>query len=91
MQHRLGSAQLGSSSVEKDLGVPVDNKLYMSEHCTAAANGYINKGISSRYKDVIITLYSTLVRPHLEYCVQFWSLLYKKDLDRLERVQRIAM
>lgn len=88
VQHKLGSAQLGSSSVEKDLGVVVDNKLYMSEQCTALTKGYIKKGISSRYKGVI---YSMLVRLQLEYCVQFWSSLYKKDLDRLVRVQRTAM
>ncbi|GAB0181466.1 mitochondrial enolase superfamily member 1 [Grus japonensis] len=84
VQHRLGSTWLESSSVERDLGVLVDNKFNMSEQCAAVAKkanrmlGCINKGITSRDKEVIIPLYSVLVRPHLENCVWFWSPLYKK-------------
>ncbi|GAB0186081.1 mitochondrial enolase superfamily member 1 [Grus japonensis] len=96
VQYGLGSTWLESSSVERDLGILVGNKLNMSKHCatvTKKANrilGCINKGITSRDKEVIIPLCSALVRPHLEYCVQFWSPLYKRDVDRLERVPRRA-
>ncbi|GAB0188993.1 mitochondrial enolase superfamily member 1 [Grus japonensis] len=84
VQHELGSTWLESSSVERDLGVLVDNKLNMNKQCAAVAKqanrmlGCINKGITNRDKEVIIPLYSAFVRPHLEYCVQFWSPLYKK-------------
>ena len=74
----------------------MDKQLNMSEQCAAAAKkanrmlGCINRVITSRVKEVIISLCTMLVRPHLESCVQFWSLLYKKDVDQLERAQRRA-
>ena len=65
-----------------------------SKQCLYACNkatkvlGMIKRTI--RFKDtrVMLSLYKTLVRPHVEYCVSAWSLHYKKDRELIEKIQR---
>jgi len=75
--YRLGADLLESSSEERDLGFLVDDSLTMSQQCTLVAKsvsgilGCIKKSVPITLREVLLPLYSALVRPHLEYSVQF--------------------
>ena len=68
----------------------------VSEQCRIAASkgnqvlGLIRRTITYKEKQLIVPLYKAIVRPHLEYCIQAWRPYRKKDIDKLERIQRRA-
>ncbi len=92
----MGGVKLESVHCVKDLGVTITSNLKFSQHSKEAACkanrmlGFINRNFSFKNKDIILPMYISLVRPHLEYAVQFWSPHHAKDIAKLEAVQRRA-
>ena len=95
-EYDMNDVKLECVSDEKDLGVIISEDLKWDKQCSEAvmkANrmlgvGMIKCNLVDRSKEMIITLYKSLVRPHIEYCSQVWSPYYKKDIKLIEGVQR---
>ena len=93
-EYKMGDAVLGRTTQEKDLGVAFSADMKVSEQCGIAASkekhtvGLIRRTITYKDKQLIVPLYKAIVRPHLEYCIQAWRPYRKKDIYKLERIQR---
>ena len=96
VQYSLLGRKIESTDQEKDLGVLVSSDLKFSKQCIEVEKkaqkllGYIKRQFSNKNKKIVLALYNSLVRPHLEYAVQFWAPSLRKDIDRLEAVQARA-
>ncbi|KAK3866276.1 hypothetical protein Pcinc_028182 [Petrolisthes cinctipes] len=77
---------------EKDLGVIITNDLKPSKAAASANSllGLLSKTMTCLDSEMLLTLYKSLVRPRLEYCIQAWSPYTRGDIKKLEQVQRRA-
>ena len=81
---------------EKDLGVTFDKKLDFSSHIDKAINtakrvlSMTKRAFKHLDKDSLLTIYKSLIRPHLEYGNLIWSPRLKKHSIALEKIQRKA-
>ena len=95
--YQINGRDLENVQTEKDLGVLMSENLKFQEQINAVvvkANkmlGFISRTIEAREPSIILPLYRALVRPHLEYCVKVWRPFLKKDIEKLEKVQRRAV
>ncbi len=75
----MSDVKIKSVHSVKDLGVTITSNLKFSQQCNASiikANrmmGLIKRKVSFKNKDVVLSLYNSFIRPHLEYTVKFWS------------------
>lgn len=71
----------------------VEDKLTMSQQCvqTQLCPRPHQKECKQEGEELILTLQSTLARPHLEYCTHLWCPQHKKDMELLEQVKRRVM
>ena len=94
--YSLMENEIESVDQEEDLGIIISKDLKFTKQSIKVEKkaqkliGYIKRQFKYRTKDTVLQLYTSLVRPHLEYAVQFWAPSLQKDIDRLEAVQARA-
>ncbi|RMC00200.1 hypothetical protein DUI87_22802 [Hirundo rustica rustica] len=76
------------------LRVLLDNKVSMTQQRALVSKkascvlGALGRALpASRLREVILSLWSTLVKAHLGYCAVLWDPQHKRDMELLEWVQ----
>lgn len=96
MAEGVNEVVLEKVKTEKDLGVTFDEKLDFGIHIAEKVKkanqilGLIRRAFIFLDEQSMITLYKSMVRPHLEFSQIVWSPYLLKYVDLIERVQRRA-
>ena len=93
-EYQINGCKVSIVNEQEDLGVIIDDNLNFTSHYVKARNkankivGFIKQSVTTRKPQTMVKLFSSLVRPVLEYAAPFWSPHLCKDIDMLENVQR---
>ena len=91
--YQVNNHILENVNEEKDLGVITDNRLKFHTHTSAAiqkANsilGLIKRSFATLDEDILPTLFTSMVRPHLEYENIIWGPYFAGDIKAVERAK----
>ena len=93
LEYTMGGEKFMITESEKDLGVVIHSTLKPAAHianCGKKANqmlGMIPRTITYKNKRILLLMYKSLVRPHLEYDEQAWSPHQLGHIRLIEGVQ----
>jgi hypothetical protein len=91
----LGNSPLAQVNTLKDLGVWFTSSVSFSTQCSEIARtGFMKVNVMynnfiSRSPSLLLKLYVTFIRPGLEYATEIWSPHLIRDIELVERVQRL--
>ena len=94
--YNMSNQQLPTTDQQWVLGIIIIKGLkwqkQTEKRCKTANRvlGFIARNFRYKNKELIVPLYRSLVRPHLEHAVQFWSPHLRRDIDKMEKIQRRA-
>ena len=86
--------ELTETICEKDLGIFVDPYLNFNEHMSTTVkkarrlSGMMMRNISTKNKTIMVPLFKAIIRPVMEYGNAVWCPYKKKDIKKIEDVQR---
>lgn len=78
----------------RDLGVIMSDDCSFDKHISSviskanSISGWILRTFESREKSLMLTLWKSIVLPHLDYCSQLWAPLQKQQIQEIEKVQK---
>ena len=94
--YSMAEQRLTEVNQQRDLGILITDDLKWRNQVDASFKksnrvlGFISRNFHYKDKDIMLPMYTSLVRPHLEFAIQFWSPHLRGDINKMERIQHRA-